>query len=450
MNTYRAIKGMTGRAASAALISMLAAAVLLAVACGGGDPTSTPAPTATSAEQQQPDTGGSGGEATPAAETDAGAPTSDAPEPTAAEPLTESEAATATAQPSATPKPRTVADGPVAPQLAGITGWINTEPFNLDDLRGQVVLVDFWTYTCVNCIRTLPFLKEWHDKYADLGLVIVGVHSPEFEFEKLMENVEFAAEEYGLKYPIVQDNDFRTWRAYSNRAWPAKYLIDKDGIVRYSHIGEGAYTATEEKIRELLVESGAKVYNIPVGGVVRPDRDPNSNRSVETGQTRELYAGDYRNRGTTPYIGNPNYYDAALGSPTLFEDPGNHINHLLYLHGLWTKNLENVTHARTTENLEDYVGLRFYGTTVNVVVNFEDGEPFRVYATLDDQPIPEGYGGTDIQHDEDGGSYFLVNEPRMYRVVELPEYNGMELKLSSNSDEFSVFAFTFGSYVEGP
>ncbi len=450
MNTYSAIKGMTGRAASAALIAMIAAAVLLAVACGGGDPTSTPAPTATSAEQQQPDTGGSGGEATPAAETDAGATTADAPEPTPAEPLTESEAATATAQPSATPKPRTVADGPVAPQLAGITGWINTEPFNLDDLRGQVVLVDFWTYTCVNCIRTLPFLKEWHDKYADLGLVIVGVHSPEFEFEKLMENVEFAAEEYGLKYPIVQDNDFRTWRAYSNRAWPAKYLIDKDGIVRYSHIGEGAYTATEEKIRELLVESGAKVYNIPVGGVVRPDRDPNSNRSVETGQTRELYAGDYRNRGTTPYIGNIQYYDAALGDPILYQDPGNHINHLLYLHGLWTKNLENVTHARATENLEDYVGLRFYGTTVNVVVNFEDGEPFRVYATLDDQPIPEGLGGTDIQHDEDGGSYFLVNEPRMYRVVELPEYNGMELKLSSNSDEFSVFAFTFGSYVEGP
>ena len=449
MNRTIVYRGRTGRAVSATLIAMLATAVLLAVACGGDDPTSTPAPTTTSSEQQQPETSG-GSEATPAAETDADATTSEAPEPTAQEPLTETEAATATAQPSATPKPRAVADGPVAPQLAGITGWINTEPFNLDELRGQVVLVDFWTYTCVNCIRTLPFLKEWHDKYANLGLVIVGVHSPEFEFEKLTENVEFAAEEYGLKYPIVQDNDFRTWRAYSNRAWPAKYLIDKDGIVRYSHIGEGAYTTTEEKIRELLVESGAKVYNIPVGGVVRPDRDPKSNSSVETGQTRELYAGDYRNRGSTPYVGNIQYYEADLGSPILYQDPGNHFNHLLYLHGLWTKNLENVTHARKTENLEDYVGLRFYGTTVNVVINFEDGEPFRVYATLDDQPIPEGFGGTDIMHDEDGNSYFLVNEPRMYRVVELPEYNGMELKISSNSDEFSVFAFTFGSYVEGP
>ena len=448
MRVTSAFRGVTGRALPATLVALLAGLALLAAACGG-DPTSTPAPTATSAEQQQPETG-SGGEATPSGSTDAGEPTSDAPEPTAQEPATDSGDSQATAEPSPTPRPDAVADGPVAPQLAGISGWINTEPFNLDELRGKVVLVDFWTYTCVNCIRTLPFLKEWHDKYADLGLVIVGVHSPEFEFEKITENVEMAAIDYGLQYPIVQDNDFLTWRAYSNRAWPAKYLIDKDGIVRYSHIGEGAYLATEERIRELLVEAGSKVYDVPVGGVVRPGRDPNATGGIETGQTRELYAGEYRNRGTTPYVGNIEYYDAPRGTPTMFEDPGNYRNHLLYLHGLWTKELENVTHGRSTENLEDYIGLRFNGTTVNVVVNFEDGEPFRVYATLDDQPIPEGYGGADIQLDESGSSYFLVDEPRMYRVVELPEYNGLELKLSSNSEDFSVFAFTFGSYVEGP
>ena len=312
-----------------------------------------------------------------------------------------------------------------------------------------MVLVDFWTYTCVNCIRTLPFLKEWHDKYADSGLVIVGVHSPEFEFEKVTENVESAVVEYDLKYPVAQDNDFQTWRAYSNRAWPAKYLVDKDGIIRYKHIGEGAYQSTEEKIRELLVETGAKVYDIPVGGAVRPGRDPKANSGIDTGQTRELYAGEYRNRGI-PYVGNADYYDAPLSSPTMYEDPGNYRNHLLYLHGLWTKESENVTHARTTDNLEDYIGLSFNGTTVNVVITSDDGEPFRVVATLDEQPIPEGYAGADIRHDEDGRSYFLVDEPRMYRVVELPEYNGLELKLRSNSDEFSVFAFTFGSYTEGP
>ena len=441
-NSHRRITGHP--VAALAAVALLAATVLLASACGG-DPTATPEPTATGVEQEQQPTTGA---ATATGQTDAGAPTSQAPAPTEEQPTGGTDSTPA--QSSATPRPQVVADGPAAPQLVGISGWINTEPFNLDELRGKVVLVDFWTYTCVNCIRTLPFLKEWHDKYAERGLVIVGVHSPEFEFEKVTENVEAAVVDYDLKYPVVQDNDFQTWRAYSNRAWPAKYLVDKDGVIRYSHIGEGAYQATEEKIRELLVEAGGKVYDVPVGGVVRPGRDPQANTGVETGQTRELYAGEYRNRGSAPYLGNVAYYDAPLGSPIMYEDPGNHLNHLLYLHGLWTKELENVTHARATENLEDYIGLRFNGTTVNVVINFEDGEPFRVVATLDDQPIPDGYAGADILHDEDGRSYFLVAEPRMYRVVELPEYNGLELKLHSNSDEFSVFAFTFGSYEEGP
>ena len=112
----------------------------------------------------------------------------------------------------------------MAPELVGITGWINTEPFTMEELRGKVVLVDFWTYTCVNCIRTFPFLRDWNQKYADHGLVIVGVHAPEFEFEKVKENVEEAAVKHDLGWPIAQDNDFSTWRAYSNRAWPSKYL----------------------------------------------------------------------------------------------------------------------------------------------------------------------------------------------------------------------------------
>ncbi len=429
---------------AAARAALLAAAVMLAAACGG-DSTAGPAPTATGVQSPQP----ADGVATPTVATDAGVSPTDSPAPTSAQPTGESPATPTEAHQSATPTPRAVAAGPIAPQLVGITGWINTEPFNLDDLRGKVVLIDFWTYTCVNCIRTLPFLTEWHDKYADAGLVIVGVHSPEFEFEKVTENVEAAAADYGLEYPIVQDNAFDTWRAYRNRAWPAKYLIDKDGVVRFSHIGEGAYQSTEEEIRKLLREAGARVYDIPVGGVVRPDRDPKASYDLESGQTRELYAGYNRNRGN-PYVGNPEYYDAAIGEPTLYKDPGDHRNHLLYLHGLWIKQPENVTHARATQSLEDYVGLRFNGTTVNVVIDFDDGEPFRVYATLDDQAIPADLAGADIVHDEDGASYFLVDEPRMYRVVELPEYNGMELKLLSNSDRFSVYAFTFGSYLEGP
>ena len=150
----------------------------------------------------------------------------------------------------------------LAPELTQVFSWINSEPLTLEGLRGDVVLIDFWTYTCINCIRTLPYLKDWHDKYADLGLTIIGVHTPEFDFEKKKENVIDAVAEYGLKYPVVQDNDFGTWRAFENRYWPAKYLIDKDGYIRYTHFGEGAYQETEEKIRELLMETSSGVEEI--------------------------------------------------------------------------------------------------------------------------------------------------------------------------------------------
>lgn len=150
-------------------------------------------------------------------------------------------------------------NSPVAPELIAGGAWFNSEPLRISELRGKVVLVDFWTYTCINCIRTLPYLKDWNEKYKDKGLVIIGVHTPEFEFEKNPENVEKALRDYGLTYPVMQDNDYATWNAYSNRYWPAKYLIDKNGKIVYSHFGEGDYDVTETKIQELLKEAGSQV-----------------------------------------------------------------------------------------------------------------------------------------------------------------------------------------------
>ena len=147
--------------------------------------------------------------------------------------------------------------GNQAPEFQGISNWINSEPLTMEALRGKVVLVDFWTYTCINCINVMPSLKDWHMKYADKGLVIVGVHSPEFDFEKPTANVVKATNIFGLEYPVAQDNDFTTWRSYSNRYWPAAYLIDQQGIIRYRHFGEGAYEETENQIRKLLEEIGA-------------------------------------------------------------------------------------------------------------------------------------------------------------------------------------------------
>ncbi len=339
--------------------------------------------------------------------------------------------------------------GPAA-DFQGISNWINSGPLTLDELRGKVVLVDFWTYTCVNCIRTLPYLKEWQAKYADKGLVIVGVHSPEFEFEHLPANVVQATESFGLEYPIAQDNDFATWRAYANNAWPAKYIVDKYGIVNYKHLGEGAYGATERVIRDLLEDAGADLSDIPASDSPEPKFDKSArDRDKEKRLTRELYGGYQRNKSLTGlYVYQAEYFKGP-DRVVEYTDPGEHVNQHLYLHGLWYNGQEELSHARVTENFEDYIALKFSGTSVNAVVNPQQSTPFKVRVTLDGRPLLPGEAGADVVI-SDGMSYFQVDEGRLYEVVALPAYGTHELNLSSNSDDFSLFAFTFGAYPEGP
>jgi len=144
--------------------------------------------------------------------------------------------------------------GAPAPDFTGIEQWHNSAPLTMQQLRGKVVLVDFWTYTCINCIRTLPHVGEWHRKYKDQGLVVVGVHTPEFPFERSAANVKKALGRFDIAYPVAQDNRYATWKAYGNQFWPAVYLIDRKGQVVYSHFGEGAYGQTEATIRALLAQ----------------------------------------------------------------------------------------------------------------------------------------------------------------------------------------------------
>lgn len=338
-----------------------------------------------------------------------------------------------------------------APEIRQISSWLNSEPVTIASLRGKVVLVDFWTYTCVNCIRTFPFLRDWHQKYSDNGLVILGIHSPEFEFEKVRENVAQAIETHELGWPVAQDNDFGTWMAFNNRSWPAKYLIDSEGVIRYRHFGEGRYDETEREIRKLLEEAGYDISGIEPSSDSGPSLDIRARSGTATGQTRELYAGMRRNRfASIPYIGNREYYGIFPNTPQTYEDPGRHVNHLLYLQGEWINGEESLMHARMTENLEDYIALKFFGTSINVVINFEGEDPFDVVITIEDEPLPQHYLGSDIIVAEDGTTFIRVDEPKMYNLVQLPEYSGHELKLLSNSEQFSIFAFTFGSYPTGP
>ena len=416
------------------VVALIAALSLLAVACGSTEesepaaavvPTTAPATAPTPMPEPTPE------------------PTT-APEPTAEPEPT---------QQAASLLPSAESAQSMAPELVGLDGWLNTEPFTLEDKRGEVVLIDFWTYTCVNCVRTLPYIKEWHDKYADKGLVILGVHAPEFEFEKLPENVAMSRDDNDLRYPIAQDNDHQTWRAFENRYWPAKYLIDKDGVIRYSHFGEGAYIETEAEIRKLLVEAGANLDAVAIS--TEPEKEVDERAFTGNDpfarQTRELYAGFIRNfgalrSGTPPYVMHEDFYGAPSQN-LLYEDPGEHRNHHMYLQGLWHNGLEELVHARETEDYEDYMALTFMAIEVNVVLS-EGDEPYDVRITIDGRPLEESEAGSDIMFDDEGNSFLRVASSDMFNIVQLPEYGGHELQLSSNSDQMAVFAFTFGSYLE--
>ena len=381
------------------------------------------------------------------------------PQPTAAatpavvNPTVEPTSQPAVAFPPATPTPMLDAP-PFAAELAGISAWINSEPLTLRQLRGQVVLIDFWTYTCVNCIRTFPYLKLWHSRYADDGLVILGIHTPEFEFEKDYDNVRQATVDNGILWPVAQDNDFATWGAYNNRYWPAKYLIDRDGVVRYTHFGEGKYAETEEQIRELLTDAGADLSDdleLPTDQLL----DPSFVNRADAIVTPELYAGYQRNVqsllfGHDPYIIQMDYYQSS-DAVVEFDAPAALQPHFIYFHGSWAVGPEQITHARATDDYADYIALNYSAKSVNAVLTSAAGDDYRVRVTLDGEYLTAENRGADIQIGDDGESYILVNEPRLYEIVNSPAYTtGKELRLSSNSADFSLFAFTFGVYQDGP
>jgi len=181
-----------------------------------------------------------------------------------------------------------------APDFAAIEAWVNSGPLSIEELKGKVVVIDFWTYSCVNCIRTLPHLARWHETYADNGLVIVGVHTPEFAFERELANVEDAVEDFGIEYPVALDPDFATWRAWGNRFWPTKYFIDREGQVRFAHFGEGQYDETELVIRALLADGGESPDSMLVSAGI-DDFTPSRPQTPETyvgWQRVEHYLGD--------------------------------------------------------------------------------------------------------------------------------------------------------------
>ena len=346
--------------------------------------------------------------------------------------------------------------GDCAPEFAGTQEWLNSEPLSLDGLRGRVVLIDFWTYTCVNCIRTLPYLQSWHQRYAEDGLVIVGVHTPEFEFEKRLDNVRQATIDEGVAWPVVQDNEFSVWRSYNNRYWPAKYLIDHTGVVRYRHFGEGKYGETEEEIRKLLGEAGAAA---DMSAMPLPaDQERDLGYISQGGRiTPEIIIG-YKWATTRGGVGQQETYLQAAnahyrneeGQEFLFTAPEELESSLVYFNGFWQINAESAEHGRETSGYSDYIALKFNSRSVNAVLTSESGQPYRVRLTLDGEYLTDENKGDDVLLGPDGESYLLVDTPKLYKLVENPDYRqGQVLRMASNSADFGLYSFTFGVYEDG-
>jgi cytochrome c biogenesis protein CcdA/thiol-disulfide isomerase/thioredoxin len=302
-----------------------------------------------------------------------------------------------------------------APDFTGTERWFNSRPLSIGQLRGKVVLIDFWTYTCINCIRTLPHVRAWWDRYRDDGLVIVGVHTPEFPFEREASNVGRAVDEYGIDYPVVQDNEYGTWNAYGNQYWPAKYLIDAAGNVRYVHFGEGAYGTTERAIRSLLRERGSG----RLGGETRV-RGPGPSRGLTT---PESYLGFARaDRFVRPPRLGVGFYVAPATVPP----------DQLAFGGRWRVGPEAAT-AAGDSTLE----LAFGARRVFLVLGSPHG-PRPVRVLIDGKPIPQRLAGSDVK-----GSRVEVGAQRLYSLVDLPRVERHTLTLRIPPG-VSGYAFTFG------
>jgi cytochrome c biogenesis protein CcdA/thiol-disulfide isomerase/thioredoxin len=299
----------------------------------------------------------------------------------------------------------------LAPEISTPDGFINTDgkPITLAELRGKVVLLDIWTYSCINCQRTLPYLNDWYAKYKDQGLVIVGLHTPEFGFEKVLSNVEKAVEKFGIHYPVVLDNDYSTWQALGNQYWPRKYLIDPDGYIIYDHVGEGGYDETEQQIRDALKERNA-------GKVEGEISVPKNAVSVMPGgvQSPEVYFGSARNQ----YLSNGS---SGVSGTQAFTLPTTYEQNHLYLGGAW-----NIT----TEYAET-VGAS------SVVFPYEAKNVYMALGATSPMAIK-------VYRDDVLVKTVTVSGNDLYTLVEGVDYGKHELRIEIPKAGLQAFTFTFG------
>jgi len=288
-----------------------------------------------------------------------------------------------------------------APAFAGISGWLNSPPLTMAGLRGRVVLVDFWAYSCINCVRTLPYLIKWEKAYKDRGLTIVGVHAPEFRFERDAHNVQAAIDRFGINYPVALDNDMLTWNAFHNEYWPAEYLIDRQGRIVYTHIGEGNYDETENAIRKLL----------DAGPAVGAEPGPDLHRIGSP----EMYFGLDR----VEDLASP---EAAKAGVRTYSAPKTLKLNRFALVGAWDLSAEHATLAKGPGS---------------VVLHFRSGKVFMVASSA--APVT-----LSVSVDGKAQPSVTVHESRLYTLFDSADYGEHVVTIGVPEPGFQAFTFTFG------
>jgi thiol-disulfide isomerase/thioredoxin len=327
-----------------------------------------------------------------------------------------------------------------APEFAQIGGYINTpndSPLTLSSLKGKVVLVYIWTYTCINSIRPMPYIHDWNQKYSNNGLVIVGVHSPEFQFEKNYDNVNKAVQRFGITYPVVLDSDHGTWNAYGNDYWPRFYLIDSQGNIRYDHIGEGSYDQIERSIQSLLAERAALMGAKEISFNTKPTTviKPGSLYYVDLKQnlTPEVYIGYDTARAP---LGNPEGFKPeqtvsySIPSTTNFEP------HIAYLQGKWKNNPDSM-------ELQDDTGrivLTYYGKSVNIIAGGKGGG----VVSNDEEASPALTSNNSLGEDLSSDGSFRIDGQRLYNLAIRNNYTAHSIVIDVKGKGFQFYTFTFG------
>ena len=343
-------------------------------------------------------------------------------------------------QPGPQPQPRQDFSSPAVE-------WINSQPLTMARLRGKVVMIDFWEYTCINCIRTFAENKKWYERYHKYGFEIIGVHCPEFDIAYRVRNVRAAVKRFGLPYPVVIDDDFAIWNAYHNSTWPNRFLIDAKGYIRYDRSGEGADGALEHAIQQLLQEAHPGL-KFPASYTIPPDKNAFAPSCGVT--TPEMYVGDWGGRGV---LSNQQGYHK--GKTINYTLPSSVADGRAAVSGRWetdegpNRNRSNgmIYRGKKKGNApsQDELEMRYHARELYSVMNVEHGHPERVYVRQDGKDLTPQNKGVDVQFDQNGHSYIEVREPRMYYLVANPSFGSHKVELFPTSPGLTINSFTFGN-----